>query len=432
MNIKIAQTNKAVSARGGLVIFDRIFEALCPKNQFVGVLPEGKIASATDGYDKLRALAFGFVAGADCLDDMDRLACDPAFAALHKHVNAANTYGEYLRAFEERQVTELNRRLIDSANRARKALAPKLREVVVDIDSTLHHQSGSKMEGLAFNYNHDWGLDSLQAFDQFGFQMWMQVRRGDTFTANDAPLVITEIARRTGSSHLRKSGGRMIFRMDSGLCNHDVFNACYHASAKFVTAMRANMLETVLHPIRHWRRNPRLRMKGNREVEVGQTIYKRDRGEEILRVVVMRARKINELPIGDPYDYLAFITNLGEHQMTAEQVVNFYRQRGNAENFIREIKNGFDLHHLPCLKLLANKAYGLIGAFAYNLMRFASWTLSRDKQHFAKIVRFRMVNLACQVIRKARQVTFRFHSTHAKEVSDWINAISHHTQFLSG
>jgi hypothetical protein len=44
-------------------------------------------------------------------------------------------------------------------------------------------------------------------------------------------------------------------------------------------------------------------------------------------------------------------------------VIEFYRKRGNAENYIREDKYGFDLKHYPCLKLIANKAYGLISEF---------------------------------------------------------------------
>ncbi|MBP9706169.1 MAG: transposase [Oligoflexales bacterium] len=64
----------------------------------------------------------------------------------------------------------------------------------------------------------------------------------------------------------------------------------------------------------------------------------------------------------------------------------FYKKRGNAENFIRELKNGFDIQHFPCLKLNANKAYGLLAAFAYNLMRFSSWTLGCKTPRFSNKV----------------------------------------------
>jgi len=34
---------------------------------------------------------------------------------------------------------------------------------------------------------------------------------------------------------------------------------------------------------------------------------------------------------------------------------------------LRELKYNFDLKYFPCQKLVANKAYGVIAAFAYNL-----------------------------------------------------------------
>jgi len=61
-----------------------------------------------------------------------------------------------------------------------------------------------------------------------------------------------------------------------------------------------------------------------------------------------------------------------------EKVVLFYRGRGNAENFIREGKNGFDLHHFPCLKLVANKAYVVDRLKVYRIRSFRcffGWTV---------------------------------------------------------
>ena len=86
----------------------------------------------------------------------------------------------------------------------------------------------------------------------------------------------------------------------------------------------------------------------------------------------------------DDYDYYAFATTIGAHEMTNEEVIKFYRKRGNAENFIKELKNGLDLHHYPCQQLIANKAYGLIAAVAYNLMRLVALLDNRNKPIYAK------------------------------------------------
>lgn len=72
----------------------------------------------------------------------------------------------------------------------------------------------------------------------------------------------------------------------------------------------------------------------------------------------------------------------------------------------------------------------MIAAFAYNLMRYAAFVLNPKTPHFAKIIRFRMVNLACQVVLHARSVTFRFSQPVREEVNRWMAIIT--SQFASG
>ena len=177
----------------------------------------------------------------------------------------------------------------------------------------------------------------------------------------------------------------------------------------------------------NWKRNTGIRFRDGRVCEVTTLLYHPVMGHEPLRVIVARAPKRQPELLGDRYDYMSWITNLGSHELRDEEVVDFYQGRGNAENFIRELKNGFDFKHFPCQKLLANKAYGLIGAFAYTLMRYASYILSPEtkKVHFAKMLRFRMVYLAVQVVRKARRVIIRFSKPQYEEVSRWITNIKY-------
>ena len=59
------------------------------------------------------------------------------------------------------------------------------------------------MEGVEINYKKHWCLDSLQAFDQFGFQFWMQLRPGATFTAKSATEVIGAVFGQIPKGQLR-------------------------------------------------------------------------------------------------------------------------------------------------------------------------------------------------------------------------------------
>lgn len=268
------------------------------------------------------------------------------------------------------------------------------------------------MEGLAFNFKNNWGLDSLQALDQFGFQYWMEVREGNTHTSNNAPYVLDKIF-----SQLPRAMHRYL-RADSGYCNHEIMQSCQQRNIDFVITMRANMYEPQLGRVSRWHVAKRSSFRG-RECEIGSCVYHPLGFRKSMRVVFMRAKK-EQRDIFENYDYAAWVTNIGESEMNNEELICFYKKRGNAENFVRELKNGFDIQHFPCLKLNANKAYGLIAAFAYNLMRFSSWTLDSKTPRFSKMLRFRMVYLAGQVVKKARSLIIRLNSHHYKEVTYWL------------
>ena len=108
---------------------------------------------------------------------------------------------------------------------------------------------------------------------------------------------------------------------------------------------------TLLGNIDKWEQvsQGKLQFHDGRAVEIGHTLYHASAGHEVLRVVVLRARKENDarqvIFERDRYDYVAWVTNIGQHEMPDTKIVEFYRGRGHcAENMIRELKNGFDLN----------------------------------------------------------------------------------------
>lgn len=416
MGIKLEAARGDFTSLGGLTIFGELFDRLDLKSKLYPYFPGAKKAALVNrNYQKFRNMALGFVAGAECLEDMVTLNQDPGFVAICKNQTfQSNTYGEFLRSFEPWQLRQINEVLAATALKIRRRMFADERRFILDIDSTDHRQYGFKIEGAAFNHKHNWGLDSLQAFDQFGFQYWMEVREGNSFTANNAPYAIEKIF-----AHVPKDMSRYL-RADSGFCNHAVLQACIQRNIDFVITMRATMYEPLLPRVTHWHPAQKSSFRG-RACEIGSTIYYPEGFTRAMRVVFIRARKTQPNLFEDKYDYAAWVTSIGEREMNDENLVCFYKKRGNAENFIRELKNGFDIHHFPCLKMIANKAYGLIAAFAYNLMRHAAWTLDNKTPRFSKMMRFRMVYLAGQVVRKARSWIIRLNPNHYKEVINWLN-----------
>jgi len=348
---------------------------------------------------------------------MEKLSEDPGFSALcGKNMVTPAAYSFFLQSFKPWQIRRMNDVLLNTSIKMRKKRFADDREFILDVDSTGHKQYGKQMEGYQWSdYRKFSGLDSLQAYDQYGFQYWMDVRPGATYTANGAAEAIERIFAKVPKNFDRK------FRGDSGYCQSDVFNACANQNVSFVVKMPANMRNPILSTVRNWRKS-KVHFRDGRKAQIGSTLYRAAKNpRETLRMVVIRTTKKNvTMYEKDRYDYQAWLTNFPESEMKHEEIIEFYRKRGNAENMIRELKNGYDIHHFPCKSLLANRAYGVIAALAYTLMRLQAWNIDGEVPRFSKLIRFRMVFVAGHVVKRGRDTIIRISKHKHKEVCDWL------------
>jgi hypothetical protein len=136
VSIKIEKTDKALSAVGGLVIFKSFFDRLAPHLALEKGLPQLK-RNSHNNFNKFKNLVMSFIAGADCLDDLDRLAQDDSFLEVNDgEVFTARSHGNFLRSFTPHHCKQLNRSLIDMSYRMRRSLFEKQQRMVIDFDST--------------------------------------------------------------------------------------------------------------------------------------------------------------------------------------------------------------------------------------------------------------------------------------------------------
>jgi len=285
--IKIDVTDQCLSARGGLVLWREVIDQLDLKRRLEGSLPAYKIATAASSYEKFEATVLGIAAGADCIDEMDRLALDPAFDAVTGELVTARSYGDYYRLFDPQLLKNISYALINMALELRRRLGLLGDSFTLKLDSTNHEQHGEKIEGAAINYKGHWGLDSILAFDELGFQYWIEPRQGATYTSNGAPEIIDAVLRRLPRRI------RRFALADSGFCNNAFFTACATANAFFVCAMRSMMYRPLIRRVNHWQES-KLLFRDKRPCEVGSCVYYPKGGRQTLRVVFMRALRPNE------------------------------------------------------------------------------------------------------------------------------------------
>ena len=110
-----------------------------------------------------------------------------------------------------------------------------------------------------------------------------------------------------------------------------------------------------------------------------------------------------------PYAYHVVASNWPAEEKTAHEVLGWHNQRGQAENFNKELKNGLGLEQLPCGDSWANAVFFRIGVLAYNLFigfkrlacpaAWASQTIAT--------VRWRLMQVAGRILRHAGRVVLR-------------------------
>ena len=93
----------------------------------------------------------------------------------------------------------------------------------------------------------------------------------------------------------------------------------------------------------------------------------------------------------------------------AREIVRLHNWRGQVENFIKEIKDGFGMDWMPCGETYANAVFFRIGVIAYNLFIamkllalppwYRSFTIST--------VRWRLYQIAGAVVRHAHQLLLK-------------------------
>jgi len=146
--------------------------------------------------------------------------------------------------------------------------------------------------------------------------------------------------------------------------------------------------------------------------QVAEAVHTMNQTKAAFRLSIKReARAQDDLfePARGPYAYHVVASNWPQEEKTAHEVLRWHNQRGQAENFNKELKNGLGLEQLPCGESWANAVFFRIGVLAYNLfigfkrlacpVAWAAQTITT--------VRWRLVQVAGRILRHAGRVVLR-------------------------
>jgi hypothetical protein len=352
---------------------------------------------------KLLAFLQMIIKGGDRLNDVDTLRADPGLLSLLRmgSVPRPNTLSDLAYKFQQRDIhrlAEVGMRLGVQALARRKP-----RRVILDIDSTLI-RSDMEMASRTYEgfrgFNPLLGMIRAEGLNLVGFSVF---RRG-----NESPQKHNLSLVRKNIQYLKTHlpGCPISFRSDAAGYNHCLMRFCDEEKVDFVIAGRdSEAIPPLIKSIETW--TP---LRGSlRQEEVGETVHfiGPEKTGGVYRLIIVRRKNDQKALFPEfEYTYRIYVTNT---DWSPARVVRFYRKRGDAENVIRELKEGYGLDHILAEEFLPAAVFFQLQLLAYNLVQAfkaeyldKSWWAFRIKQ-----LRFRLINIAGILVRHARQTILR-------------------------
>lgn len=143
--------------------------------------------------------------------------------------------------------------------------------------------------------------------------------------------------------------------------------------------------------------------------EIAETVHSMNETEKAFRLIIKREIRRQEDLFedgGGQYFYHAVACNWPGKDKNAIEVLQWHNQRGQAENFNKELKHGFGLDRMPCGESYANAVFFRIGVIAYNLFTgFKALACPEAwRRHTISTFRWKLIQVAGRIVRHAGQV----------------------------
>lgn len=372
-------------------------------------------------------LVAGMAAGADSIDDMDRLR-HGAMNSLFGAVRAPSTLGSFLRSFTHGHVKQphaVASRLLPRLT-AHAPLLPGADTIThLDLDDTIKPVHGYAKQGVGYGYNKVKGLNALIATVSTPLAAPViaatRLRKGSVNSARGAASFAAEAiatARSSGAT------GMLIVRADSAYYGAELVATRRAAGAHFSITVRMNASikaaiaaidedawTAIKYPKAIWDQEE---ARWISDAEIAETEYaaftsRPNKLQVTARLIVRRVKRLNPttVPAGQGQLFTAwrFHAAFTDSTLSLADAEKDHRRHAIVEQVISELKNG-PFAHAPSGNFQANAAWLTLAALAFNLMR-ACGTLAGafHARAACATIRGHLINVPARLARSARRIT---------------------------
>jgi hypothetical protein len=389
--IDVERSSERLTSLGGLVVLEELARAVRLWEEVDRALAGPKSGRGYQPHEFVQGLVWMLHAGGRRLEDLRELRAEQEVLRELglEAVPDAGTVGDWLRRqgwAGAEAIQQISRKMVEPCIEAE--------EMILDVDAT---EIEAEKQDAQWTYHHVQGYMPLVGYMD-GLCVGHEFREG-----NESPGAgILKFARRCEAG--LPVGKRIYFRSDSAAYQAEVINyyspggRSFTITADLDVAVRreiANLPETAWQPYRT--------LEGiATDREIAETVHSMSGTEQAFRLIVLRwANPQPNLFAADRYCYHAVATNRKE---AASAVIWKHNQRGESENWHKELKTGFGMEQMPCGQFEANALYFAFGVLAYNLAQVLKRRVlpAAYRTLTVSTLRWKVYRLAGKLVRHAR------------------------------
>jgi len=404
---KIATTKERLTAHGGLALMAEFNHGIGLRELTDRYLPSPGSNRGYDPSEIVDAVVLMLQGGGKSLEDLRELSNEEGLMKLigRDEIAEPDTVGDWLRRMGDPDSGEPG---LEGLDRVRGKINERMlrrdgiKEYTLDADAM--EIIGEKADAL-FTYNGNKGYMPVAGFlYETPVCLYDEFREGNVAPAFGQKEFYVRCKQ-------RMPGGKRIgfYRADSASYQAGLFNQLEEDGVKYgITADQDKAVKKVIGMIGQEEWKEPMRGCG---YELAETVHCMNETKKAFRLVVKRwvVRQGELFEEGGRYGYHAVATNWLEEEKNTEGVLKWHSQRGQAENFNKELKIGFGMERMPCGQSYANAVFFRIGVLAYNLFigfKRLSCPESWMKQTIATF-RWKMVQVAGRIVKHAGETVLK-------------------------
>jgi hypothetical protein len=399
---KLEITDEEITPRSGLALYTEVLRAFRIEDRIEEHLPQPGSNRGYKPWKFVEPLLLMLYGGGRHIEDLREIRDDVALRRLIglEEMPSLSTFGDWLSRCGDKSGVEGIGRV--NGEVARRILRKdQTQRYTLDVDATVIEAEKQRAE---WTYKKVKGYQPILGFiAENGVCLSYEFREGNVVAGARAVEFLEECER------VLPEGKEMrTIRSDSAFYQAEVLNWCEERGKSYtITAVKDKGVLEAIATVRDWKKLCTLEGE-EMDREVGTAIHIMAKTEQAFRLVVQRWKNAQrDLFKPEDWCYHVIATNLDD--LTPEEVVWWHNQRGQAENFIKELKSGFGMEQMPSGVFSANALYFGLGVLAYNTAQALKLFFLGEEwcRHTIGTLRWRLVEIAGKVIRHGRQLILK-------------------------